>query len=467
VSSLVCVGLSYKTAPVSVREQAVLSVQQQSTLLGEVASGHVPGVEDLVILSTCNRTELYSVGASHAALFDLLRQQSTLAENDLRAAAYCLTDQACVRHVLRVAASLDSQIIGEPQILGQLTQAYRCARTGILLSELMRRAIHTGKRVRSETELGQGALSISAIVARHANRIAGSLAEISALIIGAGEVAQSTAASLARRGIGKLVIASRTLEHAQAAAKRFGATAVPYAQVGQALIDADILITASAAPHTLLYVADVAGGLSMRQGRPLLIFDIAMPRNVAPGVRALPGVQLFNLDDLQAEAELHRAERESAIPQAEVIIEEEVQNFLRWQASREAVPIIRQLRDDAQRVRQTELARLTRRMPALTERERHLLDIFSERLINKLLHSPTVRLKARSSDGQGELYASILNDLFNLTPHPSPQAERGENAERGGNTPPYRPPVPPLQLERGSGEVNSPQAEPELELSQP
>jgi glutamyl-tRNA reductase len=471
LSSLVCVGLSYKTAPVSIREQAVLSPQQQSTLLSEVASGHVPDVEELVILSTCNRTELYAAGAPHAAqaLFNLFYQQSTLAEEDQRAATYCLADQACVRHVLRVAASLDSQIIGEPQILGQLTQAYRRARTGILLSELMRRAIHAGKRVRSETELGQGALSISAIVARHANRIAGSLTEINALIIGAGEVAQSTAASLARRGIGKLVIASRTLEHAQAAAIRFGATAVPYAQVGQALIDADILITASAAPHTLLYVADVAGGLSMRQGRPLLIFDIAMPRNVAPGVGALPGVQLFNLDDLQAEAELHRAERESAIPQAEVIIEEEVQNFLRWQASREAVPIIRQLRDDAERVRQSELARLTRRMPTLTEREQHLLDIFSERLINKLLHSPTVRLKARSAEGQSEQYTSVVKDLFNLTPDPSPQAERGENARS------VRQPVPPLQLEpmyssAGSGaEVNSPQPEPEfdLELSQP
>ncbi len=464
MSSLVCVGLSYKTAPVSIREQAVLSLEQQSTLLDEVASSHVPGVEDLVVLSTCNRTELYAVGAPYAAqsLFSLLHQQSALAEDELRAVAYCLTDQACVRHAMRVAASLDSQIIGEPQILGQLTQAYRRARTGILLSELMRGAIHAGKRVRSETELGQGALSISAIVARHANRIAGSLAEITALIIGAGEVAQSTAASLARRGIGRLVIASRTLEHAQAAAKRFGATAVPYAQVGKALIDTDVLITASAAPHTLLYVADVAGSLAVRQSRPLLIFDIAMPRNVAPGVGALPGVQLFNLDDLQAEAELHRAERESAIPQAEAIIEEEVQNFVRWQASREVVPIIRRLRDDAERVRQSELARLARRIPGLTERERRLLDIFSERLINKLLHSPTIRLKARSAEGQGEQYSSVVNDLFNLTPGPSPQAERGENTRL------QRQPFPPRQLERRSGgEVNQPELEFDLEVSQP
>ena len=462
MSSLVCVGLSYKTASVELREQAALSIQQQDALLAQAAEAKFPNLEELVIVSTCNRTELYAVGAGNGlpeTLLDMLRTHTALTESDLRRVTYCLTDQNCVRHLFRVAASLDSQIIGEPQILGQLTQAYRRASAaGTTLSALMQRAIHTGKRVRHETELGQGALSISAIAASHASRIAGSLGQINALIIGAGEMAHSTAISLSRRGIGKLVIASRTLEHAQTIAAPLGAVAIPYDQVNEALVEADIVITASAAPHTLLYVADIASGLSHRQNRPLLIFDIAMPRNVAPGVGALPGVSLFNLDDLHTEAEMHRVGRENAVPQAEAIVEEELRSFARWQASRQVVPLIRQMRDNAERVRQSELASLARKLPDLSEREQHLLEIFSARLINKLLHDPTVQLKARSADKQGELYANVVNDLFSLTPNPIPLRSEGSRTE----TEPR--PVPPRQLERGpGGEANTPQFVPEPE----
>ncbi len=383
-------------------------------------TGQIPGIAELVVLSTCNRAELYAVATADAAsqtLLDLLLPPGMPA-----GITYALTDHQCVQHILRVAAGLDSQVIGEPQIMGQITQAYERAKAarsaGPVLSALMQHAIHTGKRVRHETALAKGALSISAVAARHAHRIAGSLERANVLIIGAGDMAQSAAGSLIRRGVGRLVVANRTLEHAQALADDLNAAVIPYDQIGEALVEADIVITASAAPRTLLHVADLIDVLSRRQGRSLLIFDIAMPRNVDPEVRSLPGVQLYNLDDLQGEAELHRAEREGAVPEAGVIVADEVEEFDQWQAGRAVAPVIQQLRAKAETVRQAELEQLSRRLPDLSERDRQvldqLLDSFSHRLVNKLLHNPTLRLKAQSSEGQGELYASIVSDLFDL-----------------------------------------------------
>ncbi len=419
---LICVGLSYKTAPVEVRERFALSQQQQTVLLGQVAN--LPDITELIILSTCNRTELYAFGNEGAAqvLYHLLGASGSLADDQWQPFLYTLVDQACIRHLLCVAAGLDSQVIGEPQILGQITQAYQRASAantaGPVLSTLMQHAIHTGKRVRHETELAKGALSISAVAARHASRIAGSLDRTNVLIVGAGEMAHSAAASLVRRGVGRLVVTSRTLDHAQELAARLGASVVPYEHIADALVEADMLITAASAPEALFDAPSIARLLPRRQNRPLLIFDIALPRNVAPDVETLPGVQLYNLDNLQAEADAHRAEREGAVPQAQAIVAEEVGAFLEWQASRAIVPIIQQLRDRAETVRQSELERLSRRLPELAEQDRQaldeLLDSFSQRLVNKLLHNPTQRLKAQSSEGRGELYASVLSDLFDL-----------------------------------------------------
>jgi glutamyl-tRNA reductase len=420
LDQLICVGLSYKTAPVDIRERFALSAQQQTSILNRSASD----VAELAILSTCNRTELYAVGDADSVryLHHTLAASGTLSGNDLQAFTYTLKDEDCVRHLLRVAAGLDSQVIGEPQILGQITRAYQRASqagsAGPVLSALMQSAIHTGKRVRHETELAQGALSISAVAARHAGRIAGSLNRANVLIVGAGEMAQSAAGSLLRRGVGRLVVVSRTHEHAEAMAAELGATAVPYDMITEALIEADIVITAAGSPEALFDVDDIAALMPRRLERPLLILDIALPRNVAPAVKALSGVQLYNLDDLQAEADVHRAERESAVPRAEAIVGEEITAFGEWLASRTVVPVIQQLRAKAEDVRQAELEHLSRRLPDLAEQDRQvldeLLDGFSQRLVNKLLHGPTLRLKVESSEGRGQLYASVLSDLFDL-----------------------------------------------------
>lgn len=412
---LICVGLSYKTAPVDVRERAAIA--NPIPMLNQVAAGQAADITELVILSTCNRTEFYAVGESEA-LYHLFATASPLTDQQLQPVIYCLTDQVCVSHLFRVAAGLDSQIIGEPQILGQIGDAYQQSAehhaAGPILSMLMQQALHAGKRVRHETELSRGALSVSSLAAQYATQAIGSLTETAVLIIGAGKMAQSAAEALSRRGLRRLIIANRSGDHAQLMADQLGGTAVTLSQITEVLVEADIVITALSVTHPALYVADVASILPRRQGRPLLIFDIAMPRNVAPAVGKLQGVRLCNLDDLENAAEAHRRERESAIPQAEAIVNEEARLFAEWQASRVITPVIQQLRAQAETVRQAELEHLIRRLPDLDDHHRRLLDDFSHRLVNKLLHQPTIRLKEQSAEGHAELYASVLDDLFGL-----------------------------------------------------
>jgi glutamyl-tRNA reductase len=421
LSQLICVGLNHKTTPVEIRELAAIPTLRQSELLLRAAAGQVPGISELAILSTCNRTELYAVGlpdvATHS-LTDLLVENSPLADYDWEGYLYTLYDDDCVEHLLRVASGLDSQVIGEPQILGQVTEAYEQASAnkaaGPVLSTLMQQAIHTGKRVRHETAIGQGALTISSIVAAYSNQLIGPLQRACVLIIGAGEMAQSAAAAFVRLGIDHLLVANRTLEHAQEIAEQWHGEAVPFTQLGEALLEADLVIAAAFAPHTLLHLTDLDPVLARRAGRPLIIFDIALPRNVAPDVAGLPGVKLYNLDDLQAVSDSYRAQREGAIPQAETIVEEEALAFAQWRTSRAVVPVIQQLRAKAESIREAELDHLLRRLPEISERERQLIEEFSQRLVNKLLHNPTLKLKEHSADGPAELYANVLDELFDL-----------------------------------------------------
>jgi glutamyl-tRNA reductase len=316
-------------------------------------------------------------------------------------------------------------VLGEPQILGQITDAYQQASasgaTGAVLSQLMQRAIHTGKRVRSETDLGKGALSISSIALTNAERILGKLTQRTALIVGTGEMARKTALGLAGRGIRRLMIANRTLEHAQALADICAGEVVPFVEIGKALAEADLVISAVTAPHVLIDAEDIAA--LRRDDHPLVLFDLALPRNIAPAVGNLPGVQLFNLDDLQAVSQAANAERERAIPSAEAVVAEESQAFARWLLSRQAVPAIQQLRSRADKLRQAELDHLLSRLPDLNERDRELLDRFSQRLVNKLLHEPMLKLKEQASESAlpeavGDLLGLVDLD-FDLEPEKS------------------------------------------------
>ncbi len=416
-----CIGLSYKNVSLDHLEQMTLSVAQQTLMLNKAASGQLPDVAELVILSTCNRVEFYlqcSSSEGCVTLFEQWSQVTGVARDTLRRLSVVLEGEAAVRHLFEVSAGLDLQVIGEPQILGQVADAYEQARgqkaTSVLLSALMQNAIKVGKRVHAETAIGQGSLSISSVAAAHSKHILGDLANAVVLVIGTGEMARGAVTSLVRLSVDKLLIANHNMVHAEQMAAEFGGEVVPYTQLGEALRRADLVITAVTAPHPILHAADLKAVSPLRSGRPLIIFDIAMPRNVEPSVGALPDVQLFNLDDLQAVTDAHYAVRQAALPDAALIVTEELKAFQHWQSARAVVPTIQSLRGKAEAIRQSELDTLYHRLPNLDERSRALISEFSNRLVNKLLHQPTLKLKEKTNSDEGDLYASILQDLFAL-----------------------------------------------------
>jgi len=421
VSQLICIGLSHKTAPLEVRERVAFSTEQQRHILASAASGNLPGISELAILDTCNRTELYAAGVPGVAeqtLRTVLTDYNKLSADELVAYTYMLDDGECVEHLLRVSAGLDSQVMGEPQILGQVAAAYEQASslhsTGPTLSTLLQQAIHVGKRVRSETALGEGALSISSIAAVYSAQVIGALQGACMLIVGAGEMAQAAAAAFVRRGVDHLLVANRTLEHAEEIAAQWHGRALPFTQLGDGLAEADLVVAAAFAPHTLIHPVDILPIMERRAGRPLVIFDIALPRIVSPEVKMIPGVTLYDLDDLQGAADAHRASRQKAIPLAEQILTEEAQNFAQWQVSRTVVPVIQELRAKVESIRQAELKAALRKLPDLTEREREIIEDFSQRLVNKLLHQPTLKLKAQPAEEPAEIYANLVSELFDL-----------------------------------------------------
>lgn len=433
MAPLLCVGLSYETASVAIREKAALTVAQQREALHRVAHGQVIDIAELVIVSTCNRTEFYAVQSTSdgdntaqalSQIFAVWRSYCQLSDAELQAASYQQLGQAAVQHLCQVAAGLDSQVIGEPQILGQVADAYElalnCGSTGATLSALMQAAIQAGKRIRTETALGQGALSIGSVAAIHASQILGVTQPVTILVIGAGEMAQAVATAFIRRGTDRLLIANHTLQHAQELAAQWDGEVVPFTRLHEALHRADLVITATASPHILLHRDDLLTLLPQRAERPLVIFDVALPRNVDPGITGLSGVHLYNLDDLQTVRDTHYSVRQSAVPEAQRIANEEAAAFARWQSSRSAVPVIQQLRAKAEAIRQSELERLLPRLGELSAHEQALLDEFSQRLVNKLLHSPTLTLKSKSAIGEGELYADVVDELWQLTAdHPA------------------------------------------------
>ncbi|HVO42317.1 MAG TPA: glutamyl-tRNA reductase [Aggregatilineales bacterium] len=426
---LICVGISFKTTSVEVREQMALSETRQVQFLTTAAAHKLPGVNELVILSTCNRTELYAVcdqALEPETTLDALKAAwssfTVSGRTELESRVGVLHDDACARHLFEVSAGLDSQVIGEPQVLGQVANAFElaltCGSAGAVLSALMRAAIRAGKRVRNETSIGEGALSISSVAAAHSRRLLGDLAKATVLVIGTGEMARGAVTALVRQSVDKLLVTNHDQDHAASLADEWGGAVVPFTQLGQALVRADLVITAVAAPHPILRTADVAAVQPLREGRPLAIFDIALPRNVEPEVGQLAGVQLFNLDDLQAATEAHQNVRQAQLPQAALIVTEELKAFQQWQSDRSAVPAIRSLRGKAETIRQRELELALRRLPDLDDHSRQVIEEFSQRLVNKLLHQPTLTLKEKMSVGDVDLYATILSELFALSLEP-------------------------------------------------
>jgi glutamyl-tRNA reductase len=412
--AVIVLGLSHHGAPLDVRERLAYPARDVVPTLERLLA--VAGAREGVLLSTCNRTELYLVEGEREAASDAWAMLSERLGSDASQYGYVRRDRAAAAHLFRVASGMDSMVVGEAQIHGQVRDAWETSRpaSGTVLNRLFQNALLTGGRVRSETQLGHGALSVSSAAVQLAKKIFGALTGRRAMVLGAGEMAELALASLQQEGVHAAIVANRTFERAQELASQYGATAVHYEEAWAALAEVDVLICSTAAPRPVVNPERVRDAIARRGHRPICILDIALPRDVSPDVGKLANVYLYDLDDLQAMVSANLERRMSELPAAEVVIAEEVESFWQWVAGLAAVPVLTQLREEMHRLRERELAAAMRRLGDLTPEQRAAVERFSESLTNKFLHEPSVRLRAAAANGRGLGIVDAARYLFAL-----------------------------------------------------
>jgi glutamyl-tRNA reductase len=390
------VGLSHHVAPVALRERVTLDLAAAAALAREVG--------DAVCLSTCNRTEVYLADGDDDRVAAVLAAQ---AGEPLDGVLYRLQDEAAALHLFRVAAGLDSLVPGEGEILGQVRAAFESVSPGPLLDRVFRQALAVGKRVRTETAIGESPASVSSAAAALAAQVFGDLAGRQVMLVGAGRVGELAAGNLASRGARIAYVANRTLETGRQLADRFGGSAIALSDVPAHLAEADVVVSSTGSSEHVLRAEDVPA----RRGRPLFFIDIAVPRDLDPAIGSLDGCFLYDIDDLEAVVAETLAGRRAEAERAEQLVAEEGVRFRQWQASLDVVPAIASLRARAEEIRQAELAKSAAR---LSEHERLELDSITTRILNKLLHLPTVRMKEAAVTAEGVAYAEAVRHLFGL-----------------------------------------------------
>jgi glutamyl-tRNA reductase len=423
--SILMMGLNHTTAPVHVREGISCTRAELATTLPALASQDADSpLSEVFILSTCNRTEVYVVTQDAPRAMQCMRDffsaRTEFPPSALDDFLYTFADRDAVVHLLSVACGLDSMILGEFEIQGQVRAAYEIAARqktiGAVLTTLCHTALHTGKRARAETTIGAGAASVAYAAVALARQQLGDLTGRSALILGAGEMAQRAAKNLAADGACTVIVANRTYAHALDLASEINARAIGFDQLSDALAQADIVLSATAAPHIVLTAQIVHAAMAMRAERPMCLIDIAVPRNIDPRVADIPNVRLFNIDALQNLVDANRALREQAVDQVRAIIAEQADEFWHWYLSRRAVPVIAKLRERAENIRTAELDKALRRLGHLNlnERDRNVIAALSAGIVSKLLAAPTVHLKECVLNGDSQIYLDTLRELFEL-----------------------------------------------------
>jgi glutamyl-tRNA reductase len=392
--TIALVGLSHHVAPVELRERV--------TLDAAAAAGLAEALGDAVVLSTCNRTEVYLADGSEERAVSALEE---LAGEPLDGIVYRLHDDAAALHLFRVAAGLDSLVPGEGEILGQVRDAYEAAQPGPVLDHVFRQALGVGKRVRTETAIGESPASVSSAAAALAAQVFGDLAGRSVLLVGAGRIGELAAANLASRGARIAYVANRTEETARELAHRFGGAALRLDEVPAKLGEVDVVVTSTSAPEPVLRAEDVPS----RRRNPLFFIDIAVPRDVEPGVAKLGGCFLYDIDDLEAVVAETLAGRRAEAERGEQLVAEETERYRAWRASLDVVPAIASLRARAEEIRAAELAKVR-----VSEDERRTLESVTAQILNKLLHLPTVRMKEAAVSANGAVYADAVKHLFGL-----------------------------------------------------
>jgi glutamyl-tRNA reductase len=418
--SIVVIGVNHRTSPIEVLERVALS----GDAVPKVTHGLIQreNIREVVVLSTCNRTEVYAVAerfhGAYGDIRDFFCELGGLAPDDLHPHLYSQHDDAAITHLFEVAAGLDSAVLGEHEILGQVRNAWETAQrergAAATLNLLFRHALEVGKRARTETAISRSTASVSHAAVEMARELLDGLDGRKVLVVGAGEMSDGMSVALSASGVGEIAFTNRTASRAAALAERVGGRVAPFADLGGAIAESDLVLTSTGAERPVIDYDTVAAAMSARPDRPLLIVDIAVPRDVDPAVSTLPNVTRLDLDDLRRWAERGREQRAGEAAKVRVIVADEVERYLVESTARQAAPLVAQMRERVEQVRAAELERHARKLGELSAAQRDAVDALTRSLVNKLLHEPSVRLKEDAGTPRGERNAAAVRDLFGL-----------------------------------------------------
>ena len=419
--TIVAVGVNYKTAPVEIREKVAFPLDLIPNSLKILRS--ITDVSEAIILSTCNRSEIYVVGQNlpkrDEPILSFLQRTFNISQDESLPYLYRYHEERAVRHLFNVASGIDSMVIGEAQILGQVKQAIQIAEkhetAGSVLHRLFRSAIEVGKRGRNESSIGENSSSVSHAAILLAKRIFASLEDRTALVIGAGDTGRLTVKCLSKEGLKNIYVASRNIERAEKLAEEFNGNVIPYDKIYEHLWKADIVISSTSAPHLVLPHKTVQHAITRRRNAPMFLIDLAMPRDIDPTVNRIENVYLYDLDDLEETVAKENKERETAIAKVKQFIEEELVSFFTWYHSLGAVPIIKALREQVEEIRQVETGKFLLKFPHLSLKERAALEALTKGIINKVVHRPLVQLKEYANEPEGWKHIETVKALFGLT----------------------------------------------------
>ena len=419
--NIVVLGLNHRTAPVELRELLAISDSRMGEVLARLMA--YQGIKEAMYLGTCNRVEVYAVvekgdwGFRKLEDF-LVATHFSLSSEDLLPHLYRYSDDEAISHLFRVSASLDSMVVGEPQILGQVKEAYELALThhssGVILNKVVKKAISVGKSVRTNTRIGEYAVSVSYAAVELAKKVFSNLQQRVVLLVGAGEMGKLAAQHLVNHGVKDVLITNRNYHRAQGLAERFHGQAVPYEQLHSTLPKADIVICATGAPHFVISKEDIEGAVHQRMNRPIFLIDITVPRNIDPAVKDVDNAFLFDIDDLKAHVGHNQDERLKEAKTAEKMVKEEVASMVGWVRGLEATPTIVALRKKAEDIKNVELEKAFHRLGEVSEKDRIAIEGLASAIVNKLLHGPLVTLKTEAQSQNGFAFIEAARRFFEL-----------------------------------------------------
>ncbi len=430
---LLVLGLNHKSAPLHIREKVAFPEKEIAGPLRAVNS--LDGVRENLIISTCNRVEIVAAAEGRGAadaLKEFLAGHHGVPRDELEPHLYLHAGGDAIRHLYRVASSLDSLVVGEPQILGQVKDAYDWAleagTTGMVLNRLLKSTFSVAKRVRTETGIARSAVSISYAAVELAKKIFGETEGRTAMIIGAGEMGELALRHLVNSGIREVLVANRTFEKGVELAREFGGSAVKFEDLADHLVLSDIVISSTGAPHIIIHADDVRKIMKRRKYQPMFFIDIAVPRDIDPAINDIDNCYLYNVDDLQAVVDANVREREKEAEKAEEMISGDVATFLKWVNSLQVVPTIKSLRAKAEGIRRSETEKTLGKLPHLSESDKRQIQAMTSAIINKILHRPQTVLKEASHTEEAGLYLEVARKIFDLPELPDEQ-EKGNGHE--------------------------------------